>query len=55
MISYGYLTDFLKSDFLFHIHFSVIVNGKNIDFLAFNLDNKFDLKRKNGGSKGIWI
>ena len=24
----------------------VIVNGKNIDFLALNLDNKFDLKRK---------
>jgi hypothetical protein len=46
MISYGHLTDFLKSDFLFHIHFLVIVNGKNIDFLALNLDNKFDLKRK---------
>ena len=24
----------------------VIVNGKNIDFLALNLDNEFDLKRK---------
>ena len=24
----------------------VIVNEKNIDFLALNLDNKFDLKRK---------
>jgi hypothetical protein len=24
----------------------VIVNGKNIDLLALNLDNKFDLKKK---------
>jgi hypothetical protein len=53
MISYDHLTDFLKSDFLFPIHFSVIVNGKNIDFLAFNLDNKFDLKRKSVDLIGI--
>jgi hypothetical protein len=24
MISYGHLSDFFKSDFLFHIHFSVV-------------------------------
>ena len=30
MISYGHLTNFLKSDFLFHIHFSVVL----CDFLV---------------------
>jgi hypothetical protein len=25
MISYGHLSDFFKSDFLFHIHFSVVI------------------------------
>jgi hypothetical protein len=25
MISYGHLSDFLKSDFLFHVHFSVVI------------------------------
>jgi hypothetical protein len=30
MISYGHLSDFLKSDFLFHIHFSVVI----YDFLV---------------------
>jgi hypothetical protein len=30
MISYGHLSDFLKSDFLFHIHFSVVI----CDFLV---------------------
>ena len=29
-ISYGHLSDFLKSDFLFHIHFSVVI----CDFLV---------------------
>ena len=27
MISYGHLSDFLKSDFLFHVHFSVVICG----------------------------
>ena len=30
MISYGHLSDFLKSDFLFHIHFSLVI----CDFLV---------------------
>ena len=30
MISYGHLSDFLKTDFLFHIHFSVVI----CDFLV---------------------
>jgi hypothetical protein len=30
MISYGHLSDFFKSDFLFHIHFSVVI----CDFLV---------------------
>ena len=30
MISYGHLSDFLKSDFLFHVHFSVVI----CDFLV---------------------
>jgi hypothetical protein len=25
VFSYGHLSDFLKSDFLFHIHFSVVI------------------------------
>jgi hypothetical protein len=31
VFSYGHLSDFLKSDFLFHIHFSVVI----CDFLVF--------------------
>ena len=30
MISYGHLSNFLKSDFLFHIHFSLVI----YDFLV---------------------
>jgi hypothetical protein len=30
MISYGHLSDFFKSDFLFHVHFSVVI----CDFLV---------------------
>jgi hypothetical protein len=30
VFSYGHLSDFLKSDFLFHIHFSVVI----CDFLV---------------------
>ena len=36
VFSYGHLSDFSKSDFLFHIHFSVVICDKFIDYYRTN-------------------